>query len=198
MDPLSTATAFATIIGLIGNFSAERRGASSASYEEFMEWLTTNNHQELVGLITQSNTTATSIKALLNEGREELIARLQSLDASLAQLATGFSAFRDLALSVYPNSELSEQAVSLLQQFVNSGGSKALGSRYFGGHLVLHIIEGGSGNLAYSDPRFIEDDLNTLVEFGFLRQDYNGRGDPLYLITRNAVKFIEGRSQSST
>jgi hypothetical protein len=193
MDPLSTATAFATIVGLIGNFSAERRNAASANYEEFMEWLTKNNHQELVALITQSNTTATSIKALLNEGREELIARLQSLDASLAQLATGFNGFRDIALAVYPGAELSDQALSLIEQFVDSGASKVLTSRYIGGELVLHILEGGSGHLTYSDSRFIEDDLNTLLEFGLLRLDHNGRGDRIYLITRNAVRFVEGR-----
>jgi hypothetical protein len=193
MDPISTATVFATIVGLIGNFSAERRGDASASYEEFMGWLTTNNHKELVALITQSHTTATSIKALLYEGREELISRLQRLDASLAQLATGFNGFRDLALSIYPNSQLSEQAVSLLEQFVDSGGSKAHGFRYHSGQFVLNIFEGGSGCLHYPDPRFIEDDLSALVEFGLLRLDHNRRGDPLYTITRNAVRFIAGR-----
>ncbi|MBB6367957.1 hypothetical protein FHR56_003122 [Xanthomonas sacchari] len=192
MDPLSTATAFATIVGLIGNFSAERRNAASANYEEFMEWLIKNNHQELVALITRSNTTATSIKTLLNEGREELIARLQSLDASLAQLATGFNGFRDIALAVYPGAELSDQALSLIEQFVDSGASKVLTSRYIDGELVLHILEGGSGNLAYSDPRFIEDDLNTLLEFELLRLDHNGRGDRIYIITRNAVRFVQG------
>ena len=193
MDPLSTATAFATIVGLIGNFSAERRDAATASYEEFMEWLTKNNHQELVALVTQSNATSTSVKAILKESREDLIARLQRLDASLAQLATGFDGFREIALAVHPNSELSDQAISLIEQFVDSGASRFLTTRYLDGEFVLHLIDGGASRLSHTDTRFIEDDLSTLVEFGLLRLEHNDRGDPMYLITRNAVRFVQGR-----
>jgi hypothetical protein len=198
MDPLSTATAFATIVSLLGNFSAERRSTASASFEEFMEWATKNNHQEVLDRIGQNSTTILSIKALLNEGHDELATRLQRLDASLAQLATGFNGFRELALAVYPGTELSDQALSIVEQFVDSGASKVLVSHYIDGATVLHMVMGGSGQISYNEPRLIEDDLNTLVQFGLLRMEYNSKDDPLYLITRNAIKFVQARRNDVT
>jgi len=103
MEPLSTATTFATIVGLLGNFVAERRGKATATYEEFTEWLLRSNHQDLVNLISQSDRTLISVKALLNLQQEELVTRLQSLDESLAHIATGFDELRDLALAIYPS-----------------------------------------------------------------------------------------------
>lgn len=193
MDPLSTATAFATVVGLVGNFAASRRGAESATYEEFMSWLTERNHQELVALISSNSTTSISIKALLGETRDVLIQRLESLDAAIAQLASGYGAFRDLAESFYPDSELSEQAISLVEQFVSTGAVKVLPSRYIGGMVALHVVDGAGGQLKYTEPRFLDDDLNTLVELGLLRLDHNSKGQPLYVITRQAVKFVEAR-----
>ena len=197
MDPISTATTFATIVGLIGNFSAEKRNAASATYEEFMEWLAKSNHDELVKLISEGNATSIGIKALFNESQEELISRLQNLDASIAQLATGFEGFRDIALSIYPDSELSEQAISVIEQFCDSGAIKVNSTSYIGGELKLTIVEGSSGNISYTDRRFIEDDLNTLVHIGLLRMDFTKGGIPLYLITRNAIRFIENRRRNA-
>lgn len=193
MEPFVTATTFATIVSLLADFSSERRNVSSSDHEDFLRWLIDTNHQELANLIAKNNATSVSIKALLGEGHHELIAKLQSLDESIAQLATGFDEFRGLANALYPDSEMSDQALSLVEQFVDSGASKVLESRYIGGNLILMIIEGGSGQLSYSDPRFIEDDLNTLVELGLFRLDHNGKGARMYLITRNAVRFIEKR-----
>ena len=52
------------------------------------------------------------------------------------------------------------------------------------------IIGGKGGQIEYSEPQFIEDDLNTLLRLGLLNQDYNSKGDPLYIVTRAAVKFL--------
>src|SRR5690606_25149383 len=169
---LSTFTAFATILGLVGNFSAGRRNEAAASYEEFMEWLIKSNHAEVVDLISQNATTIIGVKALLSVTRQEMGDRLNQIDASLARIASGFEELRPLALAVYPQSELSEQALSVLSQLVDSGASKMLALSYLEG-FGLQYIDGDGGALSCSEPRFIDDDPASLVDLGLLRLEHN-------------------------
>ena len=192
MDPLTTATTFATIVGLMGTFSAERRGAATATYEEFMEWLVKTNHKDVIDLLSRNYTTAISIKALLSVEREELISRLQSLDESLARLATGFEGFKELALAAHPDSELSDQALSILEQFVDSGASKLLAIAFLSQGVVYQFMDAG-GKLSISEARFIDDDFRMLVEARLLTYSTNSKGNPIYTLTRSAIKYVEAR-----
>ncbi len=191
MDPLSTATTFANIVSLIAGFLAERRSSGAASYDEFMKWLTINNHNELLRLLNQNGATVVSIKALLNRNNDELALRLQALDSSIAQLASGFEQFRDIALAIYPHADLSTQALSMLEQFVRSGASKMVAVEYMDLAMSLQYLDGPGGKLSYTEPRFVEDDLTTLVKLGFLRQISNGAGGYIYAVTRNAVRYVD-------
>ena len=53
------------------------------------------------------------------------------------------------------------------------------------------MLVGASGNLDVTDPRFIEDDLNTLVELGILRLKHGSKGTKQFVITRQAVVLAE-------
>ncbi len=191
MEPLSTA--FATIVALIGAFSAERRGAASANFDEFVEFLVRSNHSELVDLIRRSDATVVGIKALLSVQREELIARLQDLDEAIAHLASGFDTFRGVATAIYPDSELSHQASTILEKFVDSGASKLLGIPYLDEGMVLQFMDGNGSRLTYTEPKFVDDDLNTLVHLRLLRVELNGAGNPIYSITRAADRYVQAR-----
>ncbi|MEN1930025.1 hypothetical protein WCE37_13680 [Luteimonas sp. MJ250] len=193
MDPLSVATAFATTVSLLADFASHRGANDGKSFDEFMAWLSEQRHDEIKSLLELNTSTTIGIKALLGEGQREILARLQSLDASMASFAAGFDAYRGIAQATHPTAALSAQAISLLEQFNDSGASKVLESHGFDG-TSLYVVDGPSnGSLAVTDPRFLQDDLTTLVELGFLDLEYNGSGERLFSFKRVAARFVESR-----
>lgn len=192
MDPMSAATVFATTVSLLADFVAHRGAAEGKSFEEFMAWLSEQRHEEIKALLEQSTSTTISINALLGESQREILDRLQSLDRSMAVFAAGFDAYRGLAQATHPSSALSAQAISLLQQFYDSGASKILSAEYLDGSRTLFFVDGPTnGELKITDIRFLDDDLSTLVELGLLGLDKNGRGEHLYLFRRAAASFVQ-------
>src|SRR5690606_35096650 len=191
MDPI---TAFATIVSLLSSFVAHRGSDESKDFDSFMAWLAENRHGEIKDLLQSNTATTISVKALLADSREAILDRLASLDKTLATVAAGIEKYRDIALVAYPSYELSNQAYAILEQFYDSGASAILEVKYQSDPTELAYIDGPSnGSIAYNEPRFVEDDLTSLVEFGLLGIDYNGRGDRMFKFKRTAAALVESR-----
>lgn len=190
MEPITLATSFATIVSLLGTYKAEGRAIEGDEFQDFMQWLIETNHADIKKLL-EINTQATiGIKALLNQDRELLFKKLGAIDKLLSLIASRIDGFGEVTTALHPNLEISEQAVSVLRQLVDSEGYKFLKSGAIGHGPMFHILGGKGGQIEYTEPQFIEDDLNTLISIGLLNQDYNSRGEPLYVVTRAAVKFL--------
>jgi hypothetical protein len=191
MDAASAAAAFATVVGLLADFTNQRQHKTDSDYADFVAWLAENRHSELVELLRLNASTATSIKALLNQDRTVLLEKIEHLDRTLASIASTVEGFMPLAASVRPGSEFSRQAIRILREFHVSGAGKALDVSTFEGRSLL-LFEGGDGAILFDEPRFIDDDLNVLVESGLLRLDYNSKGERLYVFTRFAADYLRG------
>jgi hypothetical protein len=186
VDPLTAATSFATIVGLLSNFKSERSGTQLS---EFIEWLKEKRHDDVALSIEHNQSLAIQLKSILSLNHQELVQRLDALDAVLSSVAIHVETFSNLAAAVRSSSILSDQAISIVKQFVASGARefwehKALGPEGTSYHLI-----GGSGKLEIPEPRFAEDDLNTLVELGILRLDFGSKGTRKFIITRQAVQL---------
>ena len=191
MDPI---TAFATIVSLLADFVAHRSGNENKDYDTFMLWLTENRHDEIRGMLQSNAATTVSVKALLMDSRQIILERLSSLDKTLATVASGIEQYRDLALIAYPSSEISDQAYAILEQFYDSGATAVLEAKYVSDPIELAYIDGSSnGSITYTEPRFVEDDLTTLVELGLLGIDRNGSGKRIFKFKRTAAAFVERR-----
>ena len=188
MDPTSTATALAIIVGLICNFRQERGATEQLDHKKFVEWLEYHQHEDIKNLILNTYHLQAEVDKLLREDHDLMLKKLEAISGMLASLMSHISEFRGLAVTLVPSIQLSDQAVSILRQFVKSNSKYMLLIKHTGG-CILNLEVGG--NVKESEPRFLEDDLNTLVAFGLLTLDYGSSGNPLYRITRNAVKFIE-------
>ena len=189
MEPITAATSFASIVSLVGQYRAERSAMELVDFNDFIKWLQETQHQELKKLL-EINTKATiSIKALLNEDRELLLDKINSLDNALAAYASKFEGFYDLASAISPEAVLSGQALNVLKQFEASGASKMIPLKSTGP--IAFLFLDGSGQLEIEEPRFIEDDINTLIDLGLLRHDYTSKGESLYVYTRAASKLVE-------
>ena len=97
--------------------------------------------------------------------------------------------FSSLASAVRPSSIFSDQAISIVKQFVESGAREFWEHKVLGPDGTSYHLIGGSGQLQIAEPRFMEDDLNTLVELGVLRLDFGSRGTRKFIITRQAVQL---------
>lgn len=190
MDPLTIVTTFATIVGLLSNYKSERRNMNEDEYTGFIEWLNEKRHDELVGYIEKNQNLSISIKALLNQQNDVILAQFKKLDDMLLMLASQLDGFSSIAKAVQPDLIISDQALSILKQLVESQASCFMEHKMMTGGLNEYIILGGkSGRIKYDEPQFMEDDLNRLVELGLLRLDLGGK-DRKFFITRAGLRLV--------
>jgi hypothetical protein len=193
MDPIASATLFATVVSLLADYTSQRSDRSADEYKSFVAWLSANNHIDVISLLERNLSTAIGIKALLNEDREILLRRFDQLDSMLASLASATSEFSVLSESLRPAAKISDQAMSILRQFDQSGGSKfmSLNGLDFS---ALVLLDGAGGNIVVTEQRFVEDDLDSLVSLGLLSRSRNSSNRIVFGITRGAVALLRGSS----
>ncbi|TBU73296.1 hypothetical protein [Phytopseudomonas daroniae] len=190
MEPLSTTTALASIIGLIGQFKAGRDSAKSQDFNEFMQWLAESNHAELKSLIEANHGTTISIKAILHQSQEALTESLSRIDNALAAITTALAGFGELSKSIRPNAVLSEQAVSILKQIDEAEASQVLLVKDWEGGAELLPLDGRGDEIEILEPRFLESDLKSAVDAGLLIQSFNSTGERIWVFTRSAAAFV--------
>jgi hypothetical protein len=102
--------------------------------------------------------------------------------------------FRGLTMAMMPQSELSNQALEILRQFVNSDSRCFYSVEGLGGVHILSLENGGS--ISFEDRKFLKDDLRQLVSLGLLSLDHTSDGSTeIYGVTRNAARFIDAVDQ---
>jgi hypothetical protein len=191
MDALSVAGAFGTIVQLICNYRAEKGAAAALDHQQFIEWLEYHHHEEIKNLICGTAAVRAEVDALLKADHTLIMEKLDAINTTLASLTSRVPEFRALALTMMPGAEFSEQAISILRQFVKSGSKYLLEIRWMGpGGIALQLEQGGQ--VEFTEGRFLEDDLDQLVGSGLVSLRYSSDGkNKIYGITRNAVRLIE-------
>ena len=185
MEPITAATTLATIIGLIGDFAAHRKASEPSDLPEFIGWLRTHGHDEVIAAIESNQATSISIKAILVSQGNELREMLVGVDAKLAALLEGQGAFGDLARTFRPDAMLSEQAKHILIRYEQLSASKALALATLDGIEFL-FLDGDNGEVDVSEPRFLKDDLEQMIGLNLLQLSYNSKAEPVYHYTRRA------------
>lgn len=185
MDPLALSGAFATVVGLLANFKAERTGAN---LDEFMLWLRDHHQEQLAEAITSNQTLARELSTMLAEKHEVLVSRLDELHRQIRDVASHMEGFRGLAQAISGLPELSEQARSVLRQIAESGAKFVLEHKLSTGRPTEFIfIDGAIGQVQYEDPRFINEDLERLVSLQLLRVEYTSKGARKFSVTRAGI-----------
>jgi hypothetical protein len=175
----------------MADFASSRGQGDVLDIREFTQWLATHGHAELKEMIEKSHNTSISIKAALSEGKDELLDKLARIEGLLAAVTIGEGALDDLAVALRPESVLSAQSRAILVAYETVKAGQALESHMLDG-TFLHFID-GNGNSTYTpdDPRFLADDLDTLLERGMLSLSHNGRGDRIFQLTRRGASVAQ-------
>ena len=195
MDPLTLAFSFSTIVGLICNYRGEKNRQEDENYSDFLLWLSESNHDEIKKLIKGNTEISQGIEKLLLENRDMFLEKLEAIEEITLKISSQIPGFDSLAKAINQNLEISEQAISIISQLNKTGFSKMLEAGFDQGTSL--IVFGNNLHLTIEEPRFLDDDLNTLVNFGLLLKDYNSSGSAIYSLSRNAVKFIAAHEKNS-
>lgn len=179
----------ATIIGLIYNFKSGRDVKSDREYHDFLNWLEENRYKNIIKQIEDNDELVNGVESLLRESHDTVIDKLNFIEDSVSGLVSGISGLNTIAHAVRPSAELSEQAQYMLKNFVESQGSFILELRTKDGDSYM-IADGDGRQLGINEPRFVEDDFDSLCSLGLLTPDVNSKGSQMYRITRNAVRYV--------
>jgi hypothetical protein len=180
LDPITLAGSFATVVGLLANFKAERSGAS---LDEFMVWMREQHHESLAQSIEQNKKQKEALSVILSSNHDELVGRLQTITTQLSEIASHVEGFGELAAAMGGVSPLSPQACLILKQIAASPAKLVMQHKTQAGTNYL-LMNGGNGTIQSIEPRFLEEDFESLVNFRYLRVEFASNGSPKYFITR--------------
>lgn len=180
MDPFTLAGTFATLVGLLSNFKAER---SSAELDEFIEWLREQHQDGLAQSISQNERVQAVLSGILATNHDELVARLRTITDQLSEVAKRVEGFDQLTTLVSVSPGLSSQAKSILRQMAKSTAKFVMEHKMLSGTEYL-LMDGGTGEIQAQEPQFLSEDFEALVESGHLRVEYTSKGTPRYYLTR--------------
>ena len=183
---LELATAFATIVSLVSEFRDNNKEVAADDHAKFLEWLSENRHDEIKKLLEQNQATVTSIKTILNLQSSDILEKLKNIDNKLGSILSVDSSFNPLVQAIAPLNSLSEQSISILNQFEIAKASTVLEQHYMSNDTAYIFMDGDGGTLTYTDTRFIEDDFSKLVELGLLRMEFGSKGAKIFKFTREA------------
>lgn len=195
MEPITLASAFATIVSLFATYKSERRAAEQDKFSDFTKWLSERGFDDMRSFIENNSRAQNCIETLLKERTEIILTKIERIDSVLAYLASGIDTFRDLVEVLKPQSKLSHQAIDILRQMEQAKASE-LTQVYIDVKGPVFLIEGG-GDLKYEEPRFIEDDLSILVELSMLRLKHTRQGTRKLLFTRAASQYLNAIDSKS-
>lgn len=184
MDPL---TSFVTIVGLLASFQSGRDGKKDL--ESFKQWLSANNHDNMISIINSNRELQQGLMLFMNQNHEQVMSQLFTINDLLTKVSSNIEGLGLVAASLDAKNGLSDQAIDVLRQFVNSGGAEMLRSRTIGGHKPVHYTL-VNGDTDYEEIRFIEADIDSLVEAKLITLTHSRNNTAIYKITRQAVTFI--------
>jgi class 3 adenylate cyclase len=187
MDPVALSGTFATLVGLLANFKAER---SSTELSEFMAWLKDHHQDQIWTRIDADKRLTQELKVLLARDHGDLVAKLSSLHEQIAHLASQIEGFADLSNHLAPGSALSDQAKGVLRQLVESGAEHAQEIEVDGRRDFLLVGASTRGELSIDEPNFITEDIEALASAGLVRIQYTPRGAVKVLATRLGHRYV--------
>ena len=185
MEKLVIATAFSTIISLIGQYKNEKKGEAQLTIDDFNSWLQQNRHTQILELLQLNTKAVISVKSILNLSNNELRRKIESVEKAIVAFASSLDDFNELANAIAPKLALSKQAVNLLIQIEKTKASNILVTQNVDGIKIIAIGDCRK-TLAISETRFILDDLRILEKTGMLIKGINQDGELLYTYTRVA------------
>jgi hypothetical protein len=176
-------TAAVTITQLIGLYRQEAGARTDCTHREFIEWLEYHRHGEIKELITHTFHLQSQVDDLLRRDHDEIIAKLDQVNQIVADILARVDGLASVTVKIVPNLGLSDEAIGMLRLLAKSESGELFSPGE--GQLIVDACLYKS-----TDPKFLQDDLDSLVTHTFFSIDYSERGKPFYRITRRGAQFF--------
>lgn len=186
MDAITLANSFAAIVGLLVTFQSTR---DQANISDFLEWLRENNNENTAIVIENDIELQRQLSAFIGQNHDEVMSQLSKLNNLMVSVASRMDGLSGLASTFELNNSLSDQAIGVLRQFVNSKSKSIYRVETIDGEVNYSLMS--DGNIEYDDSRFIDADVQSLVDNKLITKEALSSSDFSYGITRQAVVFIE-------
>ena len=186
MDAITLANSFAAIVGLLVTFQSTR---DQANISDFLEWLRENNNENTAIVIENDIELQRQLSAFIGQNHDEVMSQLSILNNLMVSVASRMDGLSGLASTFELNNGLSDQAINVLRQFVNSKSKSIYRVETIDGEVNYLLMS--DGNIEYDDSRFIDADVQSLVDNKLITKEALSSSDFSYGITRQAVVFIE-------
>lgn len=186
MDAITLANSFAAIVGLLVTFQSTR---DQANISDFLEWLRENNNENTAIVIENDIELQRQLSAFIGQNHDEVMSQLSKLNNLMVSVASRMDGLSGLASTFKLNNSLSDQAIGVLRQFVNSKSKSIYRVETIDGEVNYLLMS--DGNIEYDDSRFIDADVQSLVDNKLITKEALSSSDFSYGITRQAVVFIE-------
>jgi hypothetical protein len=177
-------TAAVTITQLLGLYRQEIGARKDRTHREFIEWLEYHRHEEIKELITYTFHLQSQVDDLLCRDQAEIIAKLDQVNQIVVDILARVEGLAPIAAKMVPNLGLSDEAIGMVRLLAKSESGE--------------LFSPGEGQLIVdarlyksTDPKFLQDDLDSLVAHGFFSIDYSERGKPFYRLTRRGAQFVK-------
>lgn len=189
MDP----TILATIIGLICNYRQEVANREAGEQESFQQWLDNDRHQKVMDLLRKNTFLAEQVQQIIDDSSGRLQESLGLISQSMSLVLSRIDGFSALQDTLSPESNLSDQAIGILRQFVESGATMMECMSYGGSKMLLFIHEDGRAPAFLpAEQRFLISDLNNLCSAGLLDfGDFSSSGEARYIVTRPGEAYVK-------
>jgi hypothetical protein len=79
VEPLTAASTFATLLGLICSFKAGRNETKHEDYNEFVAWIASQRHFEPVKELESNHELSLGVKVLLTDNHQRVITKLKAI-----------------------------------------------------------------------------------------------------------------------
>jgi hypothetical protein len=186
MDAITLAGSFASIVGLLVSFQSIR---DEANISDFLEWLRENNNTNTAHIIENNAELQQQLSIFISQNHDEVMMQLSTLNNLMVSIASRMDGLSGLALKFNDTYGLSDQAINVLHQFVNSKSKSIYRVETIDGEVNYLLMS--DGNIEYDDSRFIDADVQSLVDNKLITKEALSSNDFSYGITRQAVTFIE-------
>ncbi|MGP5133735.1 hypothetical protein ACTXKV_05785 [Psychrobacter cibarius] len=193
MEPnlyFALSSGFPQIVSLLAAFYSINEGKTDL--EEFKAWLDTSNNEYAIKIIENNTQLQNTLSSFISNNHEDNVNKLSHLTDEIVRLANKIEGLDKIASSFGVSNDLSQQAIDVLRQFVNSKSPKMhhMNLNTIGEYQHVYILE-GADDIQYEEPIFIEDDIQSLVDRNLITKKITNKGNIIYSITRQAVSFIE-------
>ena len=180
IDPLSGATAFATIVQLLAIYRQERGARKDLNHQDFIEWLEHHRHGEIKELITNTYHLQSQVDELLRQDHALILEKLEGVNQIAASILSRLEGFSAVAEIVVPNLGLSLQTLGILRLLARSKTGRFImmsENQFVVDTAVFHP----------ADAKFFHDDVTALITSRFVTVDHTSSGDLMLRLNRRGA-----------